>query len=133
MQNPPVNASNVAVCCKLWPNPFWAKGPKIWDVSPSPIFSWGNSSAPGATPKPLEQPLCTVEIAFVQQKWSLKVLWELHRSFLMAQGTLWELVRLCLHFLRKYVQILMLYTVWEPARDTSQIKRIKRIKRIRRK
>ena len=30
MQNPLVNAPNGAICCKLWPNPFWGWGAKIW-------------------------------------------------------------------------------------------------------
>ena len=28
MQNPPVNAPNGAICCKLWPNLFWEWGPR---------------------------------------------------------------------------------------------------------
>ena len=61
MQNPVVVASNGAICCKLWPNPFCGWGPQIWVVSPclgATPKPRANPVAPGATPKLQGQPLC---------------------------------------------------------------------------
>ena len=117
MQNPLVVAPNGAICCKLGPNSFLGWGLKFWGqplALGQPLRPRGKPFAPGATPSPKGQPLCPrawgnpfalgatpLPLGQSFKKWFLKVLWELPGGFLVAQGTLWELVRFWTPFSEK--------------------------------